>query len=150
MTPRHPQTPETPIGINLTEGKGHRRRHDERDPGRDQREHAHEVVIGVGRVQCPRELGPCPPDQPEQQHRAGDTAPREVRRSERGDLRDREDEHQVEEELDEGDGLVIGHGTGDESGACTHAGRLERAARQWLGESPRARLNARLNASSES
>ena len=39
---------------------------------------ADQVVVGVGRVQRPRELGPCPPDQPEQQHRARHAAGVEV------------------------------------------------------------------------
>ena len=113
------------------EGAGHRRGHDERDPGGDERDDADEIVGRVGRVQRPRELGPRPPDQPEEQDRARHAGPVEMRCGERGDLRDREDEHEVEEQLDERDRLVFGtvqpstdHGT---SGSVNTGGSASRS-----------------------
>ena len=58
------------------EARGHRRRHDERGAGGHERHDADEVVGRVRRVERPRELGPRPPDQPEQQDRTADARPR--------------------------------------------------------------------------
>ena len=65
-------------------------------------------MFGVGGVQGPGPLAPGPPDQPKDEDRAGDAAGVEVLGGEAGDFGEGEDEDEIEEELDEGDGLAAG------------------------------------------
>ena len=107
-----PEDPNHDIGDGepdrvVLERVGDRRGHDERDRRRRQRDESNAGVGRVRRVEGPGELGPGPPDQPEEQQRAQDPARVEVMRGQDGDLGDGEHEHQVEEELDEGDRLRL-------------------------------------------
>src|SRR5687768_16413735 len=61
---------------------------------------------GIGGVERPGELGPSPPDEPEHEHHFADRAPRNAVVEQAHDLRDAEDEHEVEKELDERDFLA--------------------------------------------
>ena len=90
--------------------------------GGGQGEDADGDVLGVGRVQRPGELGPGPPDQPEDHARAGDTGRVEVVRGQHRHLGHREHEDQIEEQLDERDGLGFG---------CVQAGSEASASEQY-------------------
>ena len=79
--------------------------HHERRRGGGQRGHPNDDMGRVGRVERPGELGPRPPDHPEQDEGAEHPVRREVLRGERRDLGHGEHEDEVEEELDERDAL---------------------------------------------
>ena len=85
----------------LRHGGGH---HERRSRG-GQRDDPNDHVRRVGRVERPGELGPRPPDHPEQDERAEHAVRREVLGSQRRDLGHGEHEDEVEEELDERDAL---------------------------------------------
>src|SRR5437764_446326 len=56
-----------------------------------------------GDTRQPRGRGPGPPERAEQQHPPEEATPRRAARQEARDLRDREDHHEVEEELERRD-----------------------------------------------
>ena len=62
----------------------------------------------VGRVEGPGELAPGPPNEPEHEDSLCRGAPIESVVKEADYLSDGEDEHEVEEQLDERDALVFG------------------------------------------
>jgi len=64
-------------------------------------------MIGVGGVERPRVLRPRPPHQPEDEQRRTGRARIDMAVQQRHDLRDAEHEHQIEEQLDEGDALIV-------------------------------------------
>ena len=79
--------------------QGHRRRCQRDDPDLG--------MGGVGWIERPRELRPCPPDQPAEDDRAEDALERQVMCGVDRELGDGEDEDEIEEELDERDRLGI-------------------------------------------
>ena len=82
-------------------GDGHRHRQRRRD-GAQHQHPCGDALLEIGRRARPGELRPLPPHQPRDQRPARRTPQREVVADERGDLRDGEDEDEVEEELEVG------------------------------------------------
>ena len=87
-------------GIGHRERDDHHRRHhrEHRDPGR--------ALLGVDRVGEPRVGRPRPPHDPQHEQPAPQAAPCRIGRHHRRDLGEREDEDQVEEQLERGDALL--------------------------------------------
>ena len=79
------------------EHRGHRAEH----------RHTAEAFIGAQHVPHPGETDPTPPEEAKHQQAAEQAVDREVVRHQGGDLREREDEHQVEEQLDRSDPCVL-------------------------------------------
>ncbi len=79
------------------EHRTHRCEH--RDPDRP--------LLGIQGVRQPGICRPRPPKRAEHEHPAEHAAPRRVVRKQAGDLRDREDEYEVEEELERCDPLLV-------------------------------------------
>ena len=81
--------------------------------GHEKAGHAHEhqqLEHGLARrngVGEPRVPAVHPPDVAEDEHHPADTGARGLGHQQRGELRDREDEHEVEEELDRRDPYVV-------------------------------------------
>jgi hypothetical protein len=76
------------------------------------REHAcaHNSFLGLERVRQPGVTRPRPPERGQDEQSAAEPVPRWVIGHEPGDLRDREDEDEIEEELERGDPLLtLGH-----------------------------------------
>ena len=81
--------------------------------GRHRREHAraHRSLLGLERVGQPRVGCPRPPERGQYDQPLPEPVPRGVVRHEQGDLRDGEDEDEVEEELERSDPLLaLRHG----------------------------------------
>jgi hypothetical protein len=78
----------------------HGQRHEEAAGHRGEDERPDGAAPDVDRVREPRVAGPRPPEEPEDERRACEPARARVREDERGHLRDREDEDEVEEELE--------------------------------------------------
>ncbi len=84
------------------------------------------MVVGVCGVERPCELGPAPPDQPEHDDRAHHGFEIEMMSRVVRDLRDREHEDKVKEQLNKCCALVVGRYEGD--GAAGGHGRKGRCA----------------------
>jgi hypothetical protein len=93
-------------------------REKKRDARRHQRCDFDARMGGIGGVECPGELGPSPPDEPEHEHHLAHCAPRDAVVEQAHDLRNAENEHEVEKELDERDFLVTGR---REVGGSSHS-----------------------------
>ena len=78
-----------------------------RDGRCHQRNHLNAGVFSVRGIQRPRELRPRPPDEPEHEKRGPRGLPVNVTMEKCHNLCDAVDEDQIEEELDEGDLLVV-------------------------------------------
>ena len=63
---------------------------------------------GVRSIKGPGELRPTPPDQPQDPYGLSDASPSQVVVEESDDLRHREDEHEIEKQLDERNALILG------------------------------------------
>ena len=85
----------------------HRQRDDEHRSHRGEHRQPDAALIDVHRAREPRVSDPGPPERREHEHPVQDPAPRRVVREQARDLRNREDQDQVEEELERGD-LVFG------------------------------------------
>ena len=87
-------------GSLVLEGVGDGERHEE--PGRHRREHDHsrDRVLDVDRVGHPRVGRPRPPHHREHERRAGESLRSRVLEDERCHLREREHEHEIEEQLE--------------------------------------------------
>ena len=94
--------------------------HEERHRRRGKRPKLYRSVLGVGRVQRPGELRPCPPNEPENEDRLPGAVPPEVVVQQPYDLRYRVHEHQVEEQFDERGALIFGR---DERWFRRHSGQ---------------------------
>jgi hypothetical protein len=81
---------------------------------RHRREHREprQVLVGVDLVREPGVGAPRPPQGGEHQHAAAEPLPRGVVRHQGRDLREREDEHEVEEELERDDAFLAAGGHG--------------------------------------
>ena len=99
---------------------GHRREHPR----------AHRPFLRLERVRQPGIARPGPPERGKDEEPLAERPPLGVVRHEQGDLRDGEDEDEVEEELERGDPLL----------ALGHRWRLVIAAREHLAEVPRQNL----------
>ena len=99
-------------GARRNQRRAHRREHDQADG----------ALVGVDRVRQPRVRGPGPPEHPEQEQPLDEPRPRRVVGDEAGHLGEREDEDQVEEELERGDALLAGLPS---ARLDSHATRLE-------------------------
>ena len=86
------------------------RRGDRRDDHRadgGEHQHPHAALFGIERVGQPRIGGPRPPQDAEQQACSEDTTPRRVVDEQRGDLGERVDEDEIEEQLERDDGVAL-------------------------------------------
>ena len=87
----------------------HRQRHQQHRRHRRDQGDPDRALLGVHDAREPRIAGPRPPQEGEHQHGLGEPAPRRPRHDQRGALRDREDEHEVEEELERPHALALPH-----------------------------------------
>ena len=99
---------EQPAG-QVDERLGHAERQHEHRAHRAEHGHAADALVRAQDVAHPREPHPAPPEQAEHQHPAHDPLPREVVGHQGGHLGEREDEDQIEEQLDRRDARVLRH-----------------------------------------
>ena len=88
----------------------HARHHERRDEHRDQRDEqrgADDAVLGVDGVRQPGVGRPRPPERGQHEHAAADPGERRVVGEQRRDLREREHEDEVEEELPRRDAVLV-------------------------------------------
>src|SRR5262249_33168555 len=88
--------------------------HDEAAEHQGKKHQPHGRRFGVEPVRHPRRVDPDPPDGEQQQERLQGSAERQMMQQEMRKLRDREYEHEVEEQLDEGDARVAAPAPGAE------------------------------------
>ena len=91
----------------LVERLGHGKRRDEHRRHDAEHRDPDDPLFGIERVRQPRVRGPGPPDGAEDEDPAKQAAPGRVGREHRRDLREPEDEDEVEEELERLDALVL-------------------------------------------
>jgi hypothetical protein len=89
-----------------TERMRHCERRDQQGPHRGEQHDADRALVGAGGVAEPRVPAPREPEHHQDCERLDQLRPARVVIDEARDLRDREDEHKVEEELERGDALV--------------------------------------------
>ena len=87
----------------VAEGAGNRQRGDQHRPHRGEHHQPDAALVDVSRARQPGVDAPRPPERRENEHPAEDASPRRVVREQSRDLRDREHEGQVEEELERRD-----------------------------------------------
>jgi hypothetical protein len=85
-----------------------RERGDEHRRHRGEDHQPYAALLGIDLVRQPGVRRPRPPQRSEREQPARDAAPRRVGGHQRRDLRDAEDEHQVEEQLERCDALLAG------------------------------------------
>ena len=90
----------------VAEDVRHRQRCDQHRPHRPEHRDPDDALLGVDRVRQPGVRGPGPPEHAEHEQALSQTCPGRVGDHEPRHLRDREDEDQVEEELERGDALL--------------------------------------------
>ena len=90
-----------PEGARHRQGDAEHRRH------RGEHRQPDAALVHVHRARQPRVDAPCPPERRDHEHPAEDSAPRRVVREQDRDLRDREHEDQVEEELERRDLVLV-------------------------------------------
>ena len=90
----------------VAERTGHRECRDEHRDHRGEQRHADDGLLWVDRARQPRVRAPRPPEHGEHEHAAADPAERRVVGEQRRHLREREHEHEVEEELSRRDVLA--------------------------------------------
>ncbi len=90
----------------LAERFGDGQRGDEHRRHRNQHRPPDRALIGIDSVRQPRVSRPRPPERAEDQEAVREPAPRRIVRQHRRDLRESEDEDEVEEELERGDALL--------------------------------------------
>ena len=90
----------------MAERVRHGDRHDEHPARGGEERDAKQPFVGPRRVAQPGKRRPRPPDHDEDRHALEQAHPVRVGGDEAGDLRDREDEDEVEEELQRGDALL--------------------------------------------
>jgi hypothetical protein len=99
------------LGRQASERLGHRDRRDQEGGHRAEQRDPHPALLGIDDAGQPRVAHPRPPQDAEDQHRLDDVLPVRVLRNEGRALGDREDEDEVEEELERLDArLVAAHG----------------------------------------
>ena len=104
----HEQVGDAEQDAVVAEGLGHSEGGDQhRAHGREHRQ-PHGALFGVQRVRQPGVGGPGPPERAQDEHPAQDPAPGRVVGEQARDLRDREDEDEVEEKLERSDALLVG------------------------------------------
>ncbi len=91
----------------VVEHTGHRQCRDEHRDQRHEQRGADEGLLGVDGVRQPGVGGPGPPERREHEHAATDSGERRVSSEQRRDLREREHEDEVEEELSRGDAVLV-------------------------------------------
>ena len=69
-----------------------------------------DFLLGVDDAGEPRIANPCPPHHAEHEQALGESLPRGLVRHQRGALRERQNEDEVEEELERSDPLSLPHG----------------------------------------
>ena len=82
-------------------------RGDEHRAHRDQHRSGHRAHTRVDRVRQPRVACPGPPERGEDEQTVAEPSPRRVVRKQRRDLREPEDEHEVEEELERRNSALV-------------------------------------------
>ena len=82
------------------------RRHEQRGHRREQHD-AHCTVVGIDDARQPRVPDPRPPQEAEDDESVRDAAPGCVVRHERAALRDRQDEDEIEEQLEWAHGVAV-------------------------------------------
>ena len=91
----------------VPEGAGNREGDEEHRPGRGEHDESDTTFVDIGRARQPGVGLPRPPDRGEDEHPAENAGPRRVVGEQLCDLRHREDEREVEEQLERSD-LVLG------------------------------------------
>jgi hypothetical protein len=90
-----------------TECVGNNQRSDEHRGDRNQHRPTHDSLVRIDGVRQPRVARPCPPECGEDQQAVAEPAPRRVVRHQRRDLREREHEDQVEEQLERRHAVLV-------------------------------------------
>lgn len=103
---RHEEERDTEYDAVPAERLGHGEGGDEHRRHCTQHRPPDATCVRVGDVRQPGIRGPRPPERPENQQCVGEPVPRRVARENRRDLRERENEHEVEEELERGYALL--------------------------------------------
>ena len=93
----------------LAERLGHGQRGDQERRHRGEHDEAHRALLGIDDARQPRVSGPGPPQQRQHHHALGDPLPGGVLDHQRGALGQREDEDEVEEELERSHPLALAH-----------------------------------------
>jgi hypothetical protein len=91
----------------LSESPGHRQGDAQHRPHGSEHREPHTALVDVGCARQPGVGGPCPPDRGEDEHCAEDSAPGRIASEEARDLGDREDEDEVEEQLERCDLILV-------------------------------------------
>ena len=84
----------------------HGERGDQHRPHRPEHDQPHDPLLGIDRVRQPGIGGPRPPEHAEHEQTPDEARPRRIGDDEPRHLRDRENENQVEEELERSDALL--------------------------------------------
>jgi hypothetical protein len=90
-----------------SEGARHGQGNEEHRPHRCEHRQTDATLVDIQRARQPRIDAPRPPERREDEHSAKDSTPCRVVREQARDLGDREHEHEVEEELERGDLVLI-------------------------------------------
>ena len=106
----------------VAEGAGHAECDDEQPCHRREERDPHLALLGVDDAREPGVAGPRPPHQPEDQQALGDALPGRVVGHQRRALGEREDEDEVEEELERRDPVLAAEDGGDPAGARRSGG----------------------------
>ena len=112
----------------VTERVGHRQRRDEEGAHHGEHEQALAVLLGGDVVREPGVRAPGPPERGEHQHPLAESRPARVLRHQLGDLCQRKDEDEVEEQFERCNALFagIGHLADKRSIKCRTVGSMQR------------------------